>query len=125
VSALLTIILCNGKPLHVANCTRWRATDCAARCTRYGAIDGTRCQSCAVRRPIMGERWRGLGDVVRACIRVLFLGRLDIAERLAARVEALWSRRRPQASTTAIPGARRPCGCKARQQALNRALPFG
>ena len=68
---------------------------------------------------------RGLGDVVRACVRVLFLGRLDLAERLAGRVEALWSRRRPQASTPAIPGARRPCGCKARQQALNRALPFG
>ena len=68
---------------------------------------------------------RGLGDVVRACVRVAFLGRLDIAERLAGRVEALWGRRRNQAPTPAIPGAKRPCGCKARQQALNRALPFG
>ena len=68
---------------------------------------------------------RGLGDLVRACVRVLFLGRLDVAERLAGRVEALWSRRRPQASTPAIPGAGRPCGCKARQQRLNALLPFG
>ena len=124
MSALLTIILCNGKPLHVANCTRWRGTDCSARCTRYGAIDGTRCMSCPVRRPIMDERLRGLGDLVRACVRVLFLGRLDIAERLAGRVEALWSRRRNQAPTPAIPGAKRPCGCKARQRALNDLLPF-
>ena len=125
MSAVLTIILCDGKPLQVANCTRWRAHGCAARCTKFGAIDGTRCQSCQLRKPIMGEGgMRGLGDLVRACVRILFLGRLDIAERLAGRVEALWSRRRIQASAPAIPGAKRPCGCKARQRALNNLLPF-
>ena len=67
---------------------------------------------------------RGLGDAVRACVRVLFLGRLDIAERLAGRVEALWSRRRIGTSAPAYPGAKRPCGCKARQRALNDLLPF-
>ena len=69
--------------------------------------------------------WRGLGDAVRACIRVAFLGRLDIAERLAARVEALWSRRRIGTSAPAYPGVpARGCGCKARQQRLNALLPF-
>ena len=124
MSALLTIILCNGKPLQVANCTRWRATDCAPRCTRYGAIDGTRCQSCPIRRPVMGEPMRGLGDLVAACIRVAFLGRLDIAERLAGRVRALCSRRRIDTSTPAYPGVSGGCGCKARQQRLNQLLPF-
>ena len=125
MSSVLTVILCNGKPLQVANCTRWRATDCMSRCTKFGAIDAARCASCSIRRPVMGERrMRGLGDLVRACVRVLFLGRIDLAERLAARVEALWSRRRPQASAPVIPGAKRPCGCKSRQQRLNQLLPF-
>ena len=69
--------------------------------------------------------WRGAGDFVRALARVLFLGRLDLAERLAGRVEALWRHRR----TTALPvlgdAQRRPCGCKARQLRLNALLPFG
>lgn len=125
MSSVLTVILCNGKPLTVANCTRWRATDCASRCTKFGPIDATRCASCAMRRPVMGEhRMRGLGDLVRACVRVLFLGRIDIAERLAGRVEAMWSRRRTETSIPVIPGAKRPCGCKARQRTLNQLLPF-
>lgn len=69
-------------------------------------------------------RWRGLGDAVRAFVRILFLGRLDIAQRLAGRAEALWSRYRFRASVPVIPGADRPCGCKARQQRLNQLLPF-
>jgi len=79
------------------------------------------CRQC----PSYRGRWRGAGDAVRSLARVLFLGRLDIAERLAGRVEALWSRRRPEAPVTLPTTPRRPCGCKARQQALNRALPFG
>ena len=67
---------------------------------------------------------RGFGDLVRACVRVLFLGRLDLAERLAARVEALWSLRSPQTSAPVIPGAKPQCGCKARQRRLNQLLPF-
>ena len=74
--------------------------------------------------PSYSGPWRGLGDAVRACIRVAFLGRLDIAERLAGRVRALWSRRRIDTSAPAYPGAGRPCGCKARQQRLNDLLPF-
>jgi hypothetical protein len=66
-----------------------------------------------------------MGDAVRSLARILFLGRLDIAERLAGRVEALWSRRRREVSVILPTTPRRPCGCKARQQRLNALLPFG
>ena len=79
------------------------------------------CRQC----PSYRGRWRGAGDAVRSLVRILFLGRLDIAERLAGRVEALCSRRRREVSVSLPTTPRRPCGCKARQQALNRALPFG
>lgn len=70
--------------------------------------------------------WRGAGDAVRAVVRVLFLGRIDIAERLAARAEALLSRRRISASAPDYSGVpSRGCGCKQRQAALNRVLRFG
>lgn len=69
--------------------------------------------------------WRGAGDAVRALVRVAFLGRLDVAERLAARVEALLRRRSDPVPAPGNAGAKRPCGCKARQQALNRHLPLG
>jgi hypothetical protein len=75
--------------------------------------------------PSYRGRWRGMGDVVRTLARILFLGRLDIAERLAGRVEALWSRRREKVSVRLPTTPRRPCGCKGRQQRLNALLPFG
>jgi hypothetical protein len=125
---LLTIIGCDGKSLEIANCTRWRADGCVARCTKYGTIRPGQCAACKIRRPVMGkpaEPMRGLGDLVARIIRILFLGRLDIAERLAGRVEALWSRRRPDVSVSLPTTPRRPCGCKGRQQRLNDLLPFG
>ena len=79
------------------------------------------CRQC----PSYRGPWRGAGDAMRSLIRILFLGRTDIAERLAGRVEALWRPRR-RADPVSIPTTpRRPCGCKGRQQALNRLLPFG
>ena len=68
---------------------------------------------------------RGAGDAVRSLVRILFLGRTDIAERLAGRVEALWRRPREDVSVRLPTTPRRPCGCKGRQQRLNRLLPFG
>jgi len=79
------------------------------------------CRQC----PSYRGPWRGAGDAVRALVRILFLGRLDIAERLAGRVEALWRRPREKVSVRLPTTPRRPCGCKGRQQALNRLLPFG
>ena len=79
------------------------------------------CRQC----PSYRGRWRGAGDAVRWLVRILFLGRLDIAERLAGRVEALWSRRRREVSVSPPTTPRHPCGCKARQQRLNALLPFG
>jgi hypothetical protein len=65
------------------------------------------------------RRIRGLGDLAELCVWALFLGRLDIARRLAGWVEGrIPSRRRPE------PGQRKGCGCKARKDALNRAIPF-
>lgn len=125
---LLTIIGCNGKSLEVANCTRWRAEGCAARCSLLGQIKPGQCAACKIRRPVMSaarEPMRGLGDLVQACVRILFLGRTDLAERLAGRVEALWRRPREDMSVRLPTTPRRPCGCKGRQQALNRLLPFG
>jgi hypothetical protein len=78
------------------------------------------CKQC----PSYRGPWRGAGDVVRALVRILFLGRTDIAERLAGRVEALWRRPREDVSVRLPTTPRRPCGCKARQRSLNRHLPF-
>jgi len=128
MSHLLTIIGCDGRNLEVANCTRWRAEGCSARCTALGGISPGQCARCSIRRPIMGQAkrlMRGAGDLVQAIVRILFLGRLDIAERLAGRVEALWSRRRREVSVSLPTTSRHPCGCKARQQRLNALLPFG
>lgn len=73
--------------------------------------------------------WRGAGDAVRSLVRILFLGRLDVAERLAERVEALWeaARRRGKRHALTVVKAAKPggCGCKARQARLNDLLPFG
>lgn len=128
MSHLLTIIGCDGKSLHVANCTRWRADGCLARCTKFGKLSKDQCATCAIRVPVMRFEpagIRGLGDLVQRMVRILFLGRLDIAERLAGRVEALWEARRRKASVSLPVAQSRPCGCKARQQALNDLLPFG
>ena len=78
------------------------------------------CRQC----PSYRGPWRGAGDAVRSLVRILFLGRTDIAERLAGRVEALWRRPREDVSVRLPTTPRRPCGCKARQRALNRYLPF-
>ena len=78
------------------------------------------CRQC----PSYRGPWRGAGDAVRALVRILFLGRTDLAERLAGRVEALWRRPREDVSVRLPTTPRRPCGCKARQRALNRHLPF-
>lgn len=69
--------------------------------------------------------WRGAGDAVRAIVRILFLGRVDIAERIAARVESASGKRKDSESAPVIPGVSGGCGCKRRQDALNRAIPFG
>jgi len=68
--------------------------------------------------------WRGAGDAVRSLVRILFLGRLDIAERLAARIGGLFRRRPAPHPAPGKPGVGKPCGCKQRQAALNRAIPF-
>lgn len=78
------------------------------------------CRQCASYR----GPWRGAGDAVRAIVRVLFLGRTDMAERLAARIGRLRTPRGISASLPVIPGVSGGCGCAQRQQALNRAIPF-
>ena len=73
--------------------------------------------------------WRGAGDAVRSLVRLMFLGRLDVAERLAGRAEALWeaARRKGKSHALTVVNAAKPggCGCKARQAKLNALLPFG
>jgi hypothetical protein len=92
----------------------------------------SQCSKCKWRTPLVvislpavqPHRMRGLGDLIHRIVRILFLGRTDLAERLAGRVEALWRPRR-RADPVSIPTTpRRPCGCQARREALNRALPF-
>lgn len=116
---------CNGVPLRLHNCTRMRVDACALRCTLLGPVTDSQCAACPIRTPVMSmgkarrRRIRGIGDLAELCAWALFLGRLDIAHRLAGWVEGLMpSRRRPQA------GQRKGCGCKARKAALNRAIPF-
>jgi hypothetical protein len=115
---------CNGTPLRLHNCTRLRVESCALRCTLLGSVSDSQCAACPVRTPIMSmgradkRRIRGLGDLVELCIWALFLGRLDIAQRLASGIgRLLGAGRHAQAQ-------RKGCGCKARKQALNRAIPF-
>lgn len=80
------------------------------------------CRQCASYRGPL----RGAGDAVRAIVRVLFVGRTDIAERIAERIESMRKPHRKSPSIPVIPGVpARGCGCKRRQDALNRAIPFG
>lgn len=65
-----------------------------------------------------------MGDAVRSIVRIAFLGRTDIAERIAGWVEAHWRERKERGSLPLPIAKERGCGCKARQQALNRAIPF-
>lgn len=125
----LATITCNGQPLAVENCANFRTWKCGKHCTVFGKLNDSQCASCGLREPILTDSpsaRRGAGDAVAALVTILFLGRVDIAERLAARVQALWSRRRNQPSAPGYSGVpARGCGCKQRQEALNRAIPFG
>ena len=121
--------------LPVINCAHYRAAGNAESCAAGLSPSVSACMSCDSRIPLVTvampapisqprRSMRGLGDLVAACIRIAFLGRIDIAERLAGRVRALWSRHRIDTSAPAYPGVSGGCGCKARQDALNRAIPF-
>lgn len=124
------------RALPVINCAKFRASGDAVSCMLGMSPSVSACLSCDSRIPLVTvampapisqprRRMRGLGDLVAACVRVLFLGRVDIAERLAERVQALWRRRRNQPSAPGYSGVpARGCGCKQRQAALNRAIPF-
>ena len=123
------------RALPVINCAHYRATGTVESCAAGLSPSVSACLSCDSRIPLVTvampapmpqprRRMRGLGDLVAACVRVLFLGRVDIAERLAARAQALFSRRRIRTSAPAYPGVSGGCGCKQRQAALNRAIPF-
>lgn len=124
---VIASISCNGTPISLHNCTRLRIVACQPRCTLFGKVSDSQCRSCPSRDPILVMRAgrkpagpRGLGDVVEACIRWAFMGRIDVAHRLAAFVERLLpSRRRPEPEQP-----KRGCGCKRRQAALNAAIPF-
>lgn len=117
---------CGQIHLTVINCTHWRAPDCSPKCTIRASPSVVDCAQCSVRRPIVGrERWRGMGDLLHALIRVVFLGRVDIAERMASRVESLWRKPPQPAPTPGKPGPSGGCGCAARREVLNRAIPFG
>lgn len=61
---------------------------------------------------------------MRSLVRMLFLGRLDVAERLAAAFEEAWDRARRRKPIRIYGGDDGGCGCKARQQRLNELLPF-
>ena len=119
-----------GGLLHVVNCANYRNDGTAMSCAIGLPAGLSRCAACADRLPLVSltlggapaqspQGMRGAGDVVERMARLAFLGRLDIAQRLAAWVEGMLpSRRRPES------GKRRGCGCKARKEALNRAIPF-
>jgi len=111
---------CGNMPLTVINCRRWRAQDCKATCAaRPSGPTVLQCAECPVRLPIVGRaRLRGLGDLVAWAVFLLFLRRLDIAERTGA-----WVARKAPSMPMPVRGT--GCGCKARQEALNRAIPFG
>jgi len=124
------------RALPIINCAHYRATGTVESCAVGLSPSVSACMSCNSRIPLVTvampapipqqrKSMSGLGDLVAACVRVLFLGRVDVAERLAARVQALFSRRRICTSAPAYPGVSSGCGCKQRQAALNRAIPFG
>ena len=124
----LATITCNGQPLAVENCANFRTWKCDRHCTVFGRLNDTQCASCGLREPILTDSpstGRGMGDAVAALVTILFLGRVDVAERLAARIGSMFSRRRAQAPAPGNPGVSGGCGCKQRQAALNRAIPFG
>jgi len=123
----LATITCNGQPLAIENCTRFRTWKCGRHCALFGELKDGQCASCGLREPILTDlpsTRRGLGDVVAMAVTILFLGRSDLAERLAARIEGLFRRRPAPDPAPGKPGVRKPCGCKQRQAALNRAIPF-
>ena len=133
---LLTFIECNGKEMAVPNCTRWRSDLCDPRCTIFGKVSRQRCESCSIRVPVVRlhrERIRGLGDLVHLAIKVAFLGRTDIAERLAERAGRLVGRApqqvqkapQDQAQQQGNQEGHKGCGCGARRERLNSLLPFG
>lgn len=115
-ATIIGFMTCNGKPVRMVNCSRFRVASCAARCTRFGALSEGQCDACGVRDPIVyvrKPRMRGLGDLVAACVTWLSGGKAHVVERAVAGVES------------AVTGKRGGCGCKARKAALNAALPFG
>ena len=115
-------------PLAVINCANFRASAKAQACTLGLSPSVRDCLACGQRVPLVAlemptaptvrRRWRGLGDAVASLVRVLFLGRVDVARRIAATVEGA-------VATPGKPGVSGGCGCKRRQDALNRAIPFG
>jgi len=123
---VLAVLSCNGTSLNLHNCTRLRIAGCTPQCALLGKVTDAQCASCPVRVPIMSiaeptaRQMRGLGDLVERCIWLLFLGRLDVAQALAARMGRMFGRRRKPAPQGKSSG----CGCKARKDALNRAIPF-
>lgn len=118
--------------LAVVNCGSYRTDGKRMSCALGHEAGIAQCSRCRWRTPLVeiglpvpkSDRMRGLGDLVHRVIAFLFLGRIDIAERLAGRVEALWRPRRHTDPVSLPTTPRRPCGCKARREALNRALPF-
>lgn len=126
----IAVITCNGKPMALENCAHVRLSQCKATCAIFGTIAEGQCASCGLRQPILSDsphRMRGLGDLVAAAVTLLFLGRSHIAYRIAGRVEGWLGIRREAAAAPDAPRkprAARGCGCKARQAALNRAIPF-
>ena len=109
----------NGIHLTVINCTRWRAPEGKPTCSVMRNPAVLDCAECQYRKPIVGRHpVRGLGDLIAAAVYVLCLGRPRIPQRIAATVEGA-------AATPGKPGVSGGCGCKRRQDALNRAIPFG
>ena len=124
---MVGVLPIGGIPLAVINCANFRASAKAQTCALGLSPSVHDCLSCVRRVPLVAldmptapppcRRWRGLGDAVAWLVRVMFLGRVDVAQRLAAKVE--------RKATPGKLGASGGCGCKARQEALNRAIPFG
>ena len=124
---MVGVLPIGGIPLAVINCANFRASAKAQTCVLGLSPSVHDCLSCVRRVPLVAldmptetparRRWRGLGDAVAWLVRVVFLGRVDVAQRIAAKVE--------RKATPGKPGGSGGCGCKARQEALNRAIPFG
>lgn len=132
--AVLGVLPIGGIALPVINCAHFRADSQRQSCIVGMSPSVAHCVACEYRVPLVTltppdpvqmRRCRGMGDLLHAVIRVAFLGRVDIAERMASRVEALWRKPVPQAATPGKPGPSGGCGCAARREALNRAIPFG